>query len=96
MLASTFTSALPNRRFLQFHFLSLLLHFRLVTEKVREKKLTLAILNLVHSKLSLAWCRDRSVSGHSVTTRETLSACSVEISGATAFEVTGISVLTFL
>uniref|UniRef100_A0A2N9IRR0 Survival protein SurE-like phosphatase/nucleotidase domain-containing protein n=1 Tax=Fagus sylvatica TaxID=28930 RepID=A0A2N9IRR0_FAGSY len=32
---------------------------------------------------------DRSVSGHSVTTRETLSACSVEISGATAFEVTG-------
>ncbi|KAK7852860.1 5'-nucleotidase sure [Quercus suber] len=33
--------------------------------------------------------RDRSVSGHSVTTRETLAACSVEISGATAFQVTG-------
>ncbi|XP_059431919.1 uncharacterized protein LOC132165395 [Corylus avellana] len=32
---------------------------------------------------------DRSVSGHSVTIRETLSACSVELCGATAFEVSG-------
>ncbi|XP_062148093.1 uncharacterized protein LOC133857017 [Alnus glutinosa] len=32
---------------------------------------------------------DRSVSGHSVTIRETLSACSVEFSGATAYEVSG-------
>lgn len=42
-------------------------------------------MNLAHR------CRDRSVSGHSVTIRETLSACSVEFSGATAYEVSGNS-----
>jgi 5'-nucleotidase len=47
---------------------------------------------LMFSGMNLAHrCRDRSVSGHSVTIRETLSACSVEFSGATAYEVSGNS-----
>ncbi|MBA0838928.1 hypothetical protein Goarm_004712, partial [Gossypium armourianum] len=32
---------------------------------------------------------DKSVAGHSLTVRETVAVCSVEISGATAFEVSG-------
>ncbi|XP_061370346.1 uncharacterized protein LOC133313055 isoform X2 [Gastrolobium bilobum] len=35
---------------------------------------------------------DKSLSGHSVTLRETVEACSAEISGATAFEVSGTPV----
>jgi hypothetical protein len=46
---------------------------------------------LMFSDMNLARCRDRSVSGHSVTIRETLSACSVELCGATAYEVSGNS-----
>lgn len=34
-------------------------------------------------------CRDRSVCGHSVTTRETLDVCSAEVGGATAYKVSG-------
>lgn len=47
------------------------------------------------SNLNLALCRDGSMSGHSVTIRETLTACSVEISGATAYEVSGSSAFRF-
>lgn len=35
--------------------------------------------------------RDKSVSGHSVTLRETVEVSSAEIHGATAFEVSGIN-----
>ncbi|KAG8491467.1 hypothetical protein CXB51_014836 [Gossypium anomalum] len=35
---------------------------------------------------------DKSVAGHSLTVRETVAVCSVEISGATAFEVSGTPV----
>ena len=34
--------------------------------------------------------RDKSVSGHSVTLRETIAVSSAEINGATAFEVSGM------
>lgn len=35
--------------------------------------------------------RDKSVSGHSVTPRETIAVNSAEISGATAYEVSGMA-----
>lgn len=35
------------------------------------------------------WRRDRSVSGHSLTLRETISVCTTEINGAIAYEVSG-------
>lgn len=34
-------------------------------------------------------CSDKSASGHSLTVRETVEVTSTEISGATAFEVSG-------
>lgn len=39
--------------------------------------------------------RDKSVSGHSVTVRETITATPAEMDGATAFEVSGVMVLHF-
>lgn len=39
--------------------------------------------------LALLWFRDKSVSGHSVTLRETVAVTSAEINGATAYEVSG-------
>ena len=44
----------------------------------------------VFINLVLHWSRDKSVSGHSVTLRETVAVTSAEINGATAYEVSGI------
>lgn len=43
--------------------------------------------------LDIGFFRDKSVSGHSVTLRETVAVSSAEINGATAFEVSGIIML---
>ncbi|EXB38864.1 5'-nucleotidase surE [Morus notabilis] len=43
-------------------------------------------------KLHLFFRRDKSLSGHSVTVLETISACSAEIGGAVAYEVSGTAV----
>ena len=48
------------------------------------------------SVVSESWLlgfRDKSVSGHSVTVRETVSVSSADINGATAFEVSGTAML---
>ncbi|XP_050270199.1 uncharacterized protein LOC126714205 [Quercus robur] len=62
-------------------------------EGIESPGLTFLVQALLHdARFDIHVCApqsDRSVSGHSVTTRETLAACSVEISGATAFQVTG-------
>ena len=39
--------------------------------------------------------RDKSVSGHSVTVRETITVTPAEIDGATAYEVSGVMILHF-
>lgn len=39
--------------------------------------------------------RDKSVSAHSVTLRETIEAASAKISGATAFEISGFILYNF-
>lgn len=91
ILVLMFTSALLNRRFLHPQCLStfflLLYLFLLIAEKMRI---------LTDSSFLCGWCRDRSVSGHSVTVRETVAACSVEISGVTAaYEVSGNAICSF-
>lgn len=61
---------------------------------------------LIHTPLSMASlgfifmvinfdCRDKSLSGHSVTVRDTVVASSLEINGATAFEVAGTITFSF-
>lgn len=40
-------------------------------------------------EFGLVYYRDKSVSGHSVTVRETIAVSSAEINGATAYEVSG-------
>lgn len=42
------------------------------------------------SKREFGFSRDKSVSGHSVTLRETVAVNSAEINGATAYEVSGM------
>lgn len=44
----------------------------------------------------VACFRDKSVSGHSVTVQETVSVCSAEITGATAYEVSGTTIYVYI
>ena len=51
---------------------------------------------MTHKACELGCCRDKSASSHSMTPGETISASSVNIKGATAFEVSGLWITVFL
>lgn len=52
--------------------------------------------NLWCIDLLVHWFRDKSLSGHSVTLRETVAVTPAKIKGATAYEVSGMLTLLYM